>query len=92
MASINVTAPMSVKIKAAAPMSAPVQLPSAANTVLMVPTPGPPGVPGEDGLDGSGFSGTAWWYGAGTPEGVVGSKVGDYYLDTTTGVVYRLGD
>lgn len=37
-----------------------------------------------------GYTGTAWWYGEGVPGTIVGSKVGDFYLDTETGVVYEM--
>ena len=32
----------------------------------------------------------AWWDGEGPPATIVGSKPNDYYLDTLTGVVYKL--
>lgn len=52
---------------------------------------GPAGPPGADGKPGT-FLGTAWWYGSGQPEMVIGSKPGDYYMDTQTGQVWILGD
>lgn len=42
------------------------------------------------GPPGPSFIGTAWWYGEGVPDVVIGSKKDDYYVDTLTGVVYRL--
>lgn len=55
----------------------------------------PPGtnivvIPGAQGAPGPAFDGTAWWYGEGQPATVIGSKRDDYYVDTLTGVVYRL--
>lgn len=50
------------------------------------------GPKGPVGPPGPSFDGTAWWYGIGAPGTVLGSKPGDYYVDTDTGVVYRLGD
>ncbi|MFH5231874.1 hypothetical protein [Antrihabitans spumae] len=54
--------------------------------------PGPQGPIGPAGPAGPAFDGTAWWSGEGAPTTVVGSKPGDYYIDTLTGTVYRLGD
>lgn len=34
--------------------------------------------------------GATWYSGSGVPSLVVGSKAGDYYLDTDTGIVYQL--
>jgi len=34
--------------------------------------------------------GTVWWNGHGAPTTVVGSKLGDYYLDLDTDLVYQL--
>lgn len=42
------------------------------------------------GAPGPAYEGTAWWYGEGPPGTVIGSKKDDYYMDTLTGVVYRL--
>lgn len=50
---------------------------------------GPPGPPGPAGPS---FSGVAWWYGVGEPVTVIGSKPGDYYVDTESGTIYKLGD
>jgi hypothetical protein len=47
---------------------------------------------GPAGPAGSAFEGTAWWYGEGEPGTIIGSKVGDYYMDTASGTIYRLGD
>ena len=55
-------------------------------------TPGPQGEQGEQGPPGPSYDGVAWWYGEGPPGTVVGSKPGDFYLDTTTGNIYKLGD
>ena len=52
--------------------------------VILVPTGGPQGPPGPA------FDGTAWWTGEGPPGTVIGSKAGDYYIDTLTGIVYKL--
>ena len=40
------------------------------------------------------FTGVAWFWGQGEPDGKVipGSKPGDQYTDTLTGNVYKLGD
>jgi hypothetical protein len=61
-------------------------------TIVAAPVPGPPGPPGPPGEPGTPFEGTAWFYGEGPPGTIVGSKVGDYYVDTATGTIYRLGD
>lgn len=34
--------------------------------------------------------GATWWSGHGTPNFVPGSKLGDYYLDVDTDIVYEL--
>lgn len=34
--------------------------------------------------------GATWWSGAGEPTVVVGASPGDYYLDTVTGLIYKL--
>lgn len=52
-------------------------------------------VPGERGADGftGGFTGVAWFYGNGAPTpSPIGSKEGDFYLDTDDGTIYRLGE
>ena len=53
---------------------------------------GPRGPTGPQGNPGPSFSGTAWWYGVGLPQTIIGSKPGDYYFDTVSGTVYKLGD
>jgi hypothetical protein len=55
-------------------------------TVVTMPVPGPRGPAGPS------FEGTAWWYDEGPPGVILGAKPNDYYLDTTTGTVYKLGD
>lgn len=57
--------------------------------VDVVTVQGPQGPPGAAG---PAFEGTAWFYGSGPPGVIVGAKVGDYYMDTTAGTIYRLGD
>ena len=47
---------------------------------------------GDPGPPGPAFVGTAWFFGDGPPDTIVGSKPGDRYLDTTTGTIYTLGD
>lgn len=46
---------------------------------------GPAGVNGLNGVRGS-----KWFVGSGTPSGVGGSAIGDFYLDTITGTIYEL--
>lgn len=58
-------------------------------SITFAATPGPRGPQGPPG-QGQGDS-TAWWYGEGPPSTLVGSKPGDYYIDTLTGTLYRLG-
>ena len=48
---------------------------------------GDPGDPGKDGKDGS-----QWFFGEGPPGTLLGSKPGDVYLDSLTGIIYQLGD
>jgi hypothetical protein len=60
--------------------------------VVFAAQAGPRGLRGPAGEPGPAFDGTAWWYGAGPPGAVTGSKPGDFYLDTDTGVIYKLGD
>lgn len=52
---------------------------------------GPQGIPGTPGPAGPSYEGVAWWYGEGAPAGIVGSKPGDYYLDTSSGQIFVLG-
>ena len=52
---------------------------------------GPQGATGAKGDAGAqGPRGSKWFTGAGAPTSVGGAAVGDMYLDTSTGVVYRL--
>lgn len=58
---------------------------------------GPAGADGADGSDGApgapgdpGPRGATWFTGQGSPGSIGGQLVGDLYLDTDTGVVYRL--
>ena len=46
------------------------------------------GVPGTDGTDG--LRGTQIFDGEGAPGTVPGAVAGDFYLDTLTGVLYKL--
>ena len=48
---------------------------------------GPAGPPGEPG---PAFEGTAWWFGEGDPGTIIGSKVGDRYMDTASGTIWTL--
>lgn len=50
------------------------------------------GPAGPQGPAGAAFEGVAWWTGEGEPEGIVGSKPGDYYINTLDGSIYKLGD
>jgi hypothetical protein len=47
---------------------------------------------GPVGPSGPSYEGVAWWTGEGDPIGIVGSKPGDYYINTLNGVIYKLGD
>lgn len=60
--------------------------------VVVAVAPGPPGPAGPQGVPGDGGSGAAWFTGVGPPGTIVGSSPGDYYIDTSTGTIYRLGD
>lgn len=52
---------------------------------------GPAGAQGEKGDPGpTGARGAMWFTGSGTPGQVDGAAAGDMYLDTASGVVYRL--
>lgn len=53
-------------------------------TFAVITVEGPPGPPGPA------FEGTAWWYGEGPPGTIIGSKVGDAYLDVSDGTIYIL--
>ena len=66
-------------------------------SALIVPVlKGPKGNTGDKGEPGNSFGVTAWWSGHGSPNdnenSIVGAKVGDYYTDLDTGLVYTLGD
>lgn len=64
-------------------------------TVIYAVDPGPKGDQGPvgpQGPPGPSFDGTAWWFGSGAPQGIVGSKPGDYFVDVVTGTIYKLGD
>lgn len=58
--------------------------------VTMVAGVGAPGPQGEPGPPGPAFDGTAFWYGEGAPTTVIGSKAGDYYINTINGDLYEL--
>ena len=45
---------------------------------------------GTPGTWSAGGGGAVWWFGAGAPTTVAGSKVGDLYMDTNTGNIYQL--
>jgi hypothetical protein len=45
---------------------------------------------GTPGTWSAGGGGAVWWFGTGAPVTVVGSKVGDLYMDTNTGNIYQL--
>lgn len=52
---------------------------------------GEPGAPGQTGPAGAdGIRGNTWFTGANAPVNVTGSMVGDLYLDTVNGDVYKL--
>lgn len=76
---VQLTAPLPPRLEPPVPSSA-----------VVIPVPGVNGQPGPPGPPGPSFDGTAWWYGEGTPTTVIGSKAGDYYVDTTTWLVYEL--
>lgn len=56
------------------------------------PTWGSVLVAGPQGPPGPTYDGVAWWYGTQPPATIPGSKPGDFYLDTNSGIVYTLGD
>lgn len=60
--------------------------------VVVALAPGPPGPQGPQGVPGDGGSGAAWFTGVGPPGTIMGASPGDYYIDTSTGTIYRLGD
>lgn len=49
------------------------------------------GPQGATGPSGPSYEGVAWWYGEGDPGTILGSKPGDYYLDTASGQIFVLG-
>lgn len=55
---------------------------------------GPQGPIGETGAQGpqgvAGTNGTRWFFGTGAPGSIPGAVLGDAYLDTADGTVYRL--
>jgi len=51
---------------------------------------GPTGPSGPVGPTGPGGVGNRWWDGIGPPTIQPGMQVGDYYLDTRSGLVYEL--
>jgi hypothetical protein len=57
--------------------------------------PGDPGTPGDKGDSGDpgdpGVRGNTWFSGPGVPTDIPSAIAGDYYLDTDTGDVYKLG-
>lgn len=86
--SFDVTTPVEFDVEISAPT---VDItPVDGNVVVFVPVPGTPGPQGPQGPGGAPFEGTAWFYGTGVPDVVIGSKVGDFYMDTDTGTVYEL--
>lgn len=52
---------------------------------------GPQGPQGASGPPGPFYEGVAWFYGEGEPGTIVGSKPGDFFFSTDTGVIYVLG-
>lgn len=57
-------------------------------TAAVVTVAGPQGPAGPAGPT---YEGVAWWYGQGAPVAIIGSKPGDYYLDTVSGEIFVLG-
>ncbi len=57
-------------------------------TVGVVQVQGPQG---PQGPSGPSYEGVAWFFGQGEPGTILGSKPGDFFLSTDTGVVYVLG-
>lgn len=60
-------------------------------TAAVVTVAGPQGPSGASGAPGPSYDGVAWWYGQGDPGTIIGSKPGDYYLDTVSGQIFVLG-
>ena len=80
---------------------------TSSTSTVVVPTPGPPGQKGDDGYIGrDGAVGprgpigpqrppdvVEWFFGDGPPPDlIVGAKVGDKYMDNTTGNIYTLNE
>lgn len=80
---------VSVQVGAQSPLVSVEVVPA---TVGVVTVSGPQGPPGQPGLPGPAYEGVAWWYGTGEPDVVVGAKPGDYFVDTSTGNIFILGD
>lgn len=79
----------------AAPKPPVLDVESPDRSALVVPVlKGPKGNTGPKGDPGNSFGTVAWWSGHGSPNEntVEGAKVGDYYTDLDTGLVYKLGD
>lgn len=57
-------------------------------TAAVVTVAGPQGPQGPSGPT---YDGVAWWFGEGEPGTIIGSKPGDFFLSTDTGVIYVLG-
>lgn len=57
-------------------------------TAAVVTVAGPQGPAGPAGPT---YEGVAWWFGEGEPGTIIGSKPGDFFLSTDTGVIYVLG-
>lgn len=80
-----------------APKPVALEVDSPDRSALVVPVlKGPKGNTGPKGEPGNAFGVVAWWSGHGSPNdpenSVEGAKVGDYYTDLDTGIVYKLGD
>lgn len=81
----------------AAPIPPLLTMASPDRSALVVPVlKGEKGNTGPKGEPGNSFGVVAWWSGHGVPNeaenSVEGAKVGDYYTDLDTGLVYKLGD
>lgn len=50
------------------------------------------GPQGASGAPGPSYTGVAWFFGEGPPGAIPGSKPGDYYTDSESGLVWKLGD
>lgn len=57
-------------------------------TAAVVTVAGPQGPAGPAGPT---YEGVAWWFGEGEPGTIIGSKPGDFFLSTDTGLIYVLG-